>query len=379
MKKIIKLFIKQISYLLYILCKSFPCGKILTKAEAENVLQKNGFTFPKLSMGLKPLSPPTIDVSLIIPCYNAEKFIPTLMKSVLGQKTHYSYEVICVDDGSKDNTLNLLKEYEKTAQGRLVVFSQENKGISIARNVGIELSHGSYIGFIDNDDIIDECFVEVAFTKAKTTHADLLQCGYEMRSTHESSTSTKCNYISENNDYQRFSVMRGFIWGALYKREVFEMARFPEKFWYEDMLNKMLLTNILKRVVIIEDVLYIKRIHSENASSILWKNANIKSVEQYWLVQLFIEYTINDLHQDISEAQYVQIIKEFATLLWSRTRNLPHEVRYATFSLAADTVKSIDYKIKEMPNKLQEVESSLKAGNYHAWNFLCLSLLWEKE
>lgn len=89
-------------------------------------------------------------ISIIIPVYNASQFLKSSLKSILNQ-TYSDYEVICVDDGSTDNSLDICREYEKKDK-RIHVFSQLNSGVSAARNKGIRVAKGNYLCFLDADD-----------------------------------------------------------------------------------------------------------------------------------------------------------------------------------------------------------------------------------
>ena len=93
-------------------------------------------------------------LSIIIPVYNAEKFLKECLDSCINQDVdHSEYEIICVNDGSPDNSLQILKEYEEKYEN-VKVFSQENSGVSTARNLGIANANGKYIWFVDSDDFI---------------------------------------------------------------------------------------------------------------------------------------------------------------------------------------------------------------------------------
>lgn len=89
-------------------------------------------------------------LSVIIPAYNVEAFLPQCLDSIFSQD-YSDFEVICVNDGSTDRTLNLLEEYA-AEQPKLRVFSQQNKGMSAARNHGLEMAEGEYVMFVDSDD-----------------------------------------------------------------------------------------------------------------------------------------------------------------------------------------------------------------------------------
>lgn len=97
-------------------------------------------------------------ISIIIPVYNSEKYIGKCLDSILNQ-TYKNIELICINDGSKDNSLSILREYEKK-DDRIIVFDQKNKGIAETRNRGIDYSSGDYLMFVDNDDYVDNYYIE---------------------------------------------------------------------------------------------------------------------------------------------------------------------------------------------------------------------------
>ena len=92
------------------------------------------------------------DVSIIIPTYNVEKYIQQCLDSVISQRTNFRFHVICINDGSTDNTGLLLKKYENAEN--VTIIHQKNKGFSGARNVGLRKTNGKYIMFVDSDDFI---------------------------------------------------------------------------------------------------------------------------------------------------------------------------------------------------------------------------------
>lgn len=96
-------------------------------------------------------------VSIVVPCYNIEKYIERCINSIINQ-TYKNLEIIAVNDGSKDNTLNILNRL-KLKEPRLKVLNYENHGLSFARNRGIEQAQGQYIMFVDGDDFLNENIV----------------------------------------------------------------------------------------------------------------------------------------------------------------------------------------------------------------------------
>ena len=112
-----------------------------------------------------------IKVSVILPVYNVEKYIKKCMESLISQ-TLKEIEIICVDDGSVDGTLEALKEYENL--DNVTVITQENAGAGAARNKGISYAKGEYLSFLDADDIFEKDMLEVAYNKAVEDKADMV-------------------------------------------------------------------------------------------------------------------------------------------------------------------------------------------------------------
>ena len=115
-------------------------------------------------------------VSVIIPMYQSEKFIRQCLNSLLAQ-TFQDMEIIVVNDGSTDRGTEICEELGRT-DDRIRLYCQENKGVSAARNYGIEIAEGEYVFFLDSDDVIHPFLVESMVRQAEEQQADLVFCGY---------------------------------------------------------------------------------------------------------------------------------------------------------------------------------------------------------
>ena len=102
-------------------------------------------------------------ISVIIPCYNVENYVARCLDSVINQ-TYNNLEIICVNDGSTDNTLAILKDYAKK-DSRIKIIDKKNGGLSSARNAGIEVASYEYVVFLDSDDWIEPNTYELAISK----------------------------------------------------------------------------------------------------------------------------------------------------------------------------------------------------------------------
>ena len=163
-------------------------------------------------------------ISIIVPVYNAEKTIKKCIDSILAQ-TYRNFELILINDGSRDSSLNILKEYENTDE-RIVVISQENSGVSVARNKGIDSAKGDYIIFVDSDDYIRENALEVLKGEIeKNSKLDMVISGFCMIKNNEEKFYSNLleNKNFNNLDFLLNEKLFNFIstpWGKIYKAKI---------------------------------------------------------------------------------------------------------------------------------------------------------------
>ena len=117
-------------------------------------------------------------ISIIVPAYNAEKYIKETIKSILDQ-TYKKIEIICVDDGSTDHTLQVLDSIA-AFDTRVKVFTKKNEGVTLARKYGIEQVNGEYIGFVDADDMIEPTMYERLYHNINKYDADISHCAHDV-------------------------------------------------------------------------------------------------------------------------------------------------------------------------------------------------------
>lgn len=118
-------------------------------------------------------------ISIIIPAYNSDKYIANTLHSVLCQDFKY-IEIVVVDDGSTDNTRQVVEQLQQK-DSRIRYFYQENKGVSMARNLGIDNAEGTFITFLDSDDALEPIFLETMHNYIQSFPGDLYYCGYYYR------------------------------------------------------------------------------------------------------------------------------------------------------------------------------------------------------
>ena len=168
-------------------------------------------------------------VSVIIPIYNVEKYLAECIDSVINQ-TLNEIEIICINDGSTDNSLKIIKEYAKK-DNRIKYFTQKNKGAGAARNLGLKHATGEYLGFIDGDDFANPDYLEKLYNKASTTNSDIVVCSanrYDIRTKkiEKMPWALKVNYLPDINIFSYrdmpkyiFNFGQNWNWNKLYRHE----------------------------------------------------------------------------------------------------------------------------------------------------------------
>lgn len=180
-------------------------------------------------------------ISVIIPVYNVEKYLRKCLESVCSQ-TYTNLEIIVVDDGSTDSSGEICDEYAER-DSRIVVIHKSNGGLADARNAGLDIATGQYIGFVDSDDWIECDMYEVLYTFCEKNELDLIAARYiEEREEQENSVAyTGVFKIFSNYEMLRINVcgdkeylITNSVWDRLYRRRLIEDMRFPVGKCYED-------------------------------------------------------------------------------------------------------------------------------------------------
>lgn len=179
-------------------------------------------------------------VSVIIPVYNVEKYLPKCIASVQSQ-TETDIEIILVDDGSTDSCGTICDAYA-TEDARIRVIHQENSGLGAARNHGLSVSQSSYVMFIDSDDYIESELIEKALATADKYGADIVVYGYQKVSEDGTPLYT-CGCDAEFSQDRAYTLSEKpeFILSTpsacnkLFKKTLFQDILFPDRAWYEDL------------------------------------------------------------------------------------------------------------------------------------------------
>ena len=209
----------------------------------------------------------TPKVSIIIPVFNTEKYLKKCLDSVLNQ-TLSSIEVICINDCSEDNSLEILKEYSNKDKRLKLIDFKVNQGVSIARNKGVSESSGDYIGFIDSDDFVELDFYEKLYKKASETNADCAK-GNIYTTKEDGSNPILTDFYNQNNKIKENKAY--FCYGftsAIYKASLIKdnNINFPEKIiHFEDPYFSIMANIFMTTVEIVDSAKYYYIQHKNSA------------------------------------------------------------------------------------------------------------------
>ncbi len=193
-------------------------------------------------------------ISIIIPVYKVEKYLEKCIQSVINQ-TYENLQIILVDDGSPDNCGKICDEYAQKDH-RIEVIHKSNGGLSDARNKGLEIAKGEYIGFVDSDDYIESDMYEVLYNLLKQYNVDVSICNFYTVSQGKIAIKNADNGIKE---YNRIEILKeilldndiqSYAWNKLYKRELFGEIKYPVGKKYEDIGTTFYLLEKCNKVVV---------------------------------------------------------------------------------------------------------------------------------
>lgn len=200
-------------------------------------------------------------VSIIVPVYNVEKYLRKCLDSLINQ-TLKEIEIICVNDGSKDNSPKILEEYAKK-DNRIIVINQENAGLSVARNSGIDIAKGEYIGFVDSDDWIDLDYYEKLYYSATSNDTDIAVGGIirvtgikkkKFLNFEKETLTDNANLKFELCDVPE----KSYVWNKIYKTEKLKEIglEFEKGIFYEDCIFTPQALFYLGKIVTVPNIYY---------------------------------------------------------------------------------------------------------------------------
>ena len=218
-------------------------------------------------------------ISVVVPVYNVAQYLPRCIDSLLKQ-TYSNIEIIIVNDGSTDTSLDICKKYASLDK-RIKIITQGNQGLSVARNTGIKNAQGNYLMLVDSDDYVSPSFCADAVGNQRRYHSDVVIFGYAR--------------VTGGQEYQRliadkqagelskeeamdYSVENSYAWNKLYRKSLFDDIEYPKGRYYEDGFTTYKLFAQAKVISYIPNVNYF---YVENGNSIVASKSSKIIADQF--------------------------------------------------------------------------------------------------
>lgn len=302
------------------------------------------------------------ELDVIIPAYNVEDFIIRCLDSVTKQQTGYSFRVLAIDDGSTDSTGSILDCYEG-----ITVIHQKNRGLSGARNTGLEHATAEYVLFLDSDDELCEGAIEKLMSAARANDAAIVEGGH----TEVDLSGRTIRRHSHPQGLIPAVKCDGYAWGKLLKRSLFDSIIFPEGFWYQDSVMRQVVFPLSDKLgcttVGLNESMVLYR---QNPGGITKKSrAKGKSLQSLYLMMSLFE----DRKQYGLELtpEYYDYILHMAVQTWSRIRFQSDEVQRAVFTVYADFVERSFTGFRTEDRKLAALEKAIHERDYGRYLAYC--------
>ncbi len=305
-------------------------------------------------------------VSVIIPVYNTEKYLVKCLESVC-QQTLKDIEIICVNDCSPDNSLQILQEYaEKDERIKLIDF-KENKGVSAARNAGIQEARGEFLGFVDSDDFIDLNFYEKLYQKAAESGADVAKGKIKIHS--DPPNIEKDVFYDINDDIK---INKAYFYysftSAIYKTDFIKSnnIHFPDGLsYFEDPYFSIFAGFYYNKVELVHNVYYhyvdcevslSKKFSSDVFKSIekIYTSLNQVNVDKKHYIIVY-DFLLNFFHPFIFNKEFsIEMNKKAADLFSSMILNCKYK---------EDAIQYFFYKRQKDQNKLEKKKRFMELKN----------------
>ena len=314
-------------------------------------------------------------LSIIIPAYNAEQYIENCIKSVLNQNTNYLYEVIIINDGSSDNTQEILEKYRFNTSIKII--HQCNMGQSVSRNHAIDISSGRYIMFVDADDILMPNAIQKLLHSAIKHDCDIVEGSfvrfYDGINEEMIRESKGNNHIESNIMHSKLILTSyGYSWAKIYKRELWTTLRFPVGCIFEDVITKFILRRKAKKIAFIEDVVYGYRQNNQSSSH---GSNQLKKLDSIWVLPKIFELC-NRENIPRDDIFYLLSLNHIGLLNYITTLSLNIDIKLACFYEMKKQLLSIqDCRPKRMPIMFKLLDKAIIENRFEAWQYISRTII----
>lgn len=325
-------------------------------------------------------------ISIIVPVYNVEQYLEKCVKSIIGQ-TYENIEIILIDDGSEDESGKICDKL-KLIDNRIKVIHKENGGLSDARNVGLKIAKGEYIGFVDSDDYIKEDMFETLYNLNKKYNSEISIVSYyeiykdKLIAVRESEEVKQFDKIEAIKELLKDRNIQSYAWNKLFKKELFNNLEFPTNKNFEDIATTLLLFEKSKKVVLLEqpkyyyvrrdnsivgvknyktykdylDVIYDKYMYLDGKYEGLdLYNAYNFIINMIWVYTIIVTFNLEDVYEEFEKLYplFKKLIEQYEKQITNMLDNYNKSVLYMMLldrNLSKPAVKQLYKSYKEKRN-----------------------------
>lgn len=273
-------------------------------------------------------------ISIIVPVYNVQKYLDKCIQSIINQ-TYKNIEIILVNDGSTDNSGVICEKYADI-DSRIIYINKQNGGLSSARNAGLDVCSGDYIGFVDSDDYIDSSMYEKMLSFMISEGCDIVECGVNY------CTDTEVDYFRiQNNEVvsgkdalkrhlditSKLLLPRTAVWSKLYKRKFWSEDRFPLGHVHEDYLLTCKDLYIAEKVGLLKEGLYFHL--TTNKNSIVNSKFSNRDLYKEKQMSYRIDFLKENNEVELLEYARASYYNNLITTIWKCQENsMPEAYHY---------------------------------------------------
>lgn len=258
-------------------------------------------------------------VSVIVPIYDVEQYLKRCLDSLVNQ-TFQEIEILCVNDGSPDQSQKIVDEYVCCYPTKVKSLIKPNGGLADARNYGLDHAQGEFVAFIDSDDWVELTMIEEMYQLAISRNADIVVCDAQYVYDSGRKQFVSGGEFKEENARSNPEIIKiiNSAWNKLYKRSLFDDVRFPKGLWYEDLGCIPIILAKAKNIVKIDKIFYH---YFQREGSIMHTESE----------KIFDIYKAIDLIQDYIKQWGIPCLKEVKSL-------------YVEHGAKLNTIRIKDYK-----------------------------------
>lgn len=333
--------------------------------EEFNVLIQNKNNYQYLNIEGKNEIKYQYDLMIGVTVYNGEKYIERCIDSLLTQKTEYSFEIVIVDDGSTDNTPNILEKYKSKKNIRIL--TQENKGVSSARNRIIKEITGKYFLYIDSDDELKDNAIQLLLKTAFDNNADIVEGSYIRFD--ENGEFEPNVHKNDNSNINSEVPLFGFPWGKVIRANLLKDIVFPEGYIYEDSIFAYCIHNLALSKYTLSEICYKYRNNTEGLCAT--SNQSEVAIDTFFVS--FYLWKYYSQHFSLSKHFYETVVGQII-LNYYRTRHLSDEVQKAAFKLTQKEYIYIFEKALKIEEKYKMFDLCMRCGTFE--QFCKLVSIW---